>query len=91
MRQGQPHASVEGVRYRGSSDTTTAKETSANQKQDKVIINNHRYQVYTTFQQFGFHRFARRTREGIGLQAVALILEAGLMVQAFGLFFTTSP
>jgi hypothetical protein len=31
--------------------------------EDKVIINNLRYKVYTTFQPSDFHRFARRTRE----------------------------
>jgi hypothetical protein len=32
-----------------SSDTTTAKDTLANKKQAKVIINNLCYKVYTKF------------------------------------------
>jgi hypothetical protein len=32
------------------------KDTSATQKQDKVITNNLRYNVYTTFQQSSLHK-----------------------------------
>jgi hypothetical protein len=41
---------------------TNALSSHGDAGQDKVIINNLRYKVHTTFQRSKFHRFARGTR-----------------------------